>query len=374
MVTHPESLPSLTRDTGQGLWKVRVNRQLLPTSQPLDVHFSPDAAALEDAVENSHDCITLVDMQGHVLFMNLPGLWQMELEGDPAEQHITWPELWPRECVDLAEYSMESARSGRACRFTAHRLTSRGAAKWWDVAVSPIFDRRGDPVQMFCVSRDITELKQTESSLQRALAEKEVLLHEVNHRIKNGLAAIAGVLSLQARHSQDVLVHNCLQQAQSRVIAVAEIHRRLYEMAGHDSLDIGDCIADVARGTLATLDPCSNVELHTACERGIEVKSDQAITLALVISELITNCVKHAFQGASGKIRVALAAGPTQLSLQVNDNGRGFPADFNREHSAGVGMRIVHGLVRQLHGELRIENAAPGARFSIVFPRETDEG
>jgi len=370
MFAHPGPLHPIVcqrKAESSGLGEVKRVEQ---ASRMLDVHLGPDATALEEAVENSHDCITLVDMQGRVLFMNLPGLWQLELEGDPGTSRIAWSELWSRENAELAEYSIESARSGRACRFTACRPTSRGAAKWWDVAVNPIFDRRGLPVQMFCVSRDITELKARELALQRELAEKETLLSEVNHRIKNALAAIAGLLSLQARQSQDAAVHACLQQAQSRVLAIAEIHRRIYEMAGHDCLDIGDCIADVARGTISTLDASVNIELRTACEHGVSLKSDQAITFALLTSELITNCVKHAFEGNDGKVEVAFSAGPTQLFLRVHDNGRGLPEGFDPRKSGGSGMKILLNLVRQLRGELSIARSGRGAHFDIVVPRE----
>jgi two-component sensor histidine kinase len=302
--------------------------------------------------------------------MNLPGLWLMELDSDPSLRETAWAELWPRESVEVAEYSLESARSGRACRFIAHRPTARGSARWWDVAVSPIFDRRGDPVQIFCVSRDITELKSTESLLHQELAAKETMLREVNHRIKNALASVASLLSLQARHSQDAVVHACLQQAQSNVIAVAEVHRRLYEMAGHDSLDIGGCIADVVQSTVATLGAKGNVELRTHCDGGVALKADRAIALVLVASELVTNCVKHAFDDGRGTVDVAFTAGPKDAVLRVDDNGRGLGRDFFPEQSTGVGMRIVQRLVKQLDGQLKIDPADHGTHLSVSFPRD----
>lgn len=145
----------------------------------------PEVTALEDAIENSEDCIALVDLHGQFVYMNFPGMWQMEIEGQTSK--IEWSQLWPQECADLAEYSIESVRCGRRTRFTAHRRTARGSTKWWDVAVSPVFDKRGEPQQMFCVLRDITDLKKVESSLRDSLAAVELLLLEVNHQVHGKL-------------------------------------------------------------------------------------------------------------------------------------------------------------------------------------------
>jgi PAS domain S-box-containing protein len=342
------------------------------TRQALDIQLAPTAATFQSAMEESHDCIALIDMQGDILYMNPPGLWLMELETDPGMDRTSWCELWPREYVDVAEYGLESARSGRACRFTAQRPTARGAVRWWDVAMSPILDRSGHPVQMFCISRDVTALKSSEHSLRQELAAKDMLLREVDHRVKNGLASVAALLSVQARRSTDENVHACLQQAQTRVTAVAEIHRHLYELSKDDSLDIGDCIADVARAIVSTLSETGCITLTTACEHGIALKADRATTLALVTSELITNCIKHAFAHGEGTVQLTLAASATHLLLRVDDNGRGLLSIPEPASQGGIGMQIVQDLVRQLRGELRLDHAGPGAHVRVSVPRDAE--
>jgi len=128
---------------------------------PSDIACAPDPTALEDAIENSHDCIALIDMSYDVTYMNFSGICQMGLDGRSQLQQITWRQLWSRECIDLIEYSLESVRSGRACRIFVHRPGARGGMQWWDIAASPVFDRNGTPAHMFCVCRDITDVRMT---------------------------------------------------------------------------------------------------------------------------------------------------------------------------------------------------------------------
>lgn len=128
----------------------------------VDVYCRPDPTLFEDAVENSHDCIALVDLNGAIVYVNFSGLCQLGLDGPRPRE--TWSELWASECLDLVEYGLESARSGHSCRIIAHRAGPRGEKQWWDIAVSPVFHRCGSPMQMFCVCRDVTEAKRLEGS------------------------------------------------------------------------------------------------------------------------------------------------------------------------------------------------------------------
>lgn len=329
-----------------------------------ETHFVPELTLLEEAIENSLDCIAVVDMQGAIEYMNLPGACLLGLDGEPCSERLSWSELWSQDCADLAEYSIESARSGRACRFTAHRPSTQGSEKWWDVAVTPVLDHDGNPIRMFCIARDITDLKKS------ALESKHTLLTEANHRIKNGLIAVASLLSMQARRAQDENVRASLQQARSRIIAVAEVHRHLYEAEGNESVDVGDCISAVARESVATLSGEKAIRLRLTCPHGTTLNADRGTTLALVATELVTNCMKHAFPGGDGVVHVSLLASRTHVALHVDDDGRGLPESFDIHKDAGVGMNVVLRLVHQLHGELEIERRAPGAHFRVIVPRD----
>ncbi len=136
----------------------------------IDVSCRPDPIMFEDAVENGHDCMALVDLDGTIAYVNFAGLCQFGLES--ARPRESWSELWSSECLDLVEYGLESARAGHSCRIIAHRDGPRGATQWWDIGVSPVFHRSGSPVQMFCVCRDVTAAKRLESAIESAAIAK----------------------------------------------------------------------------------------------------------------------------------------------------------------------------------------------------------
>ncbi|HEY0938617.1 MAG TPA: histidine kinase dimerization/phosphoacceptor domain -containing protein [Steroidobacter sp.] len=333
---------------------------------------SPDAGVLEQAFENSHDCIALVDLQGWVIYMNLPGACLMGLDGRPPQQPVSWPQLWSPEHRDLADYSIEEARCGHQCRFLACRRMANGLPRWWDIAANPVFDAHGAPTQMFCVCRDVTALKQAECSLQQQVDAKQLLLAEASHRVKNHLSVIAAALALQARCSDNEAVRASLQQAQSRIQAVACIHRRLQQGAGGEPLELSGPLAEIARQAIAALGVEDHIAVKISCPQRLAMATDRAVALLLMTTELMTNALKHAYpDGRTGSVQITVNGTKRELMLLVDDDGRGLPRDFDLHAGSGLGMRIVEGLVAQLHGELQIEPRAPGAHFRVQLP--TDE-
>lgn len=336
-----------------------------------DIPLSPDSSVIEHAFENSHDCIAVVDMQGMIVYMNLPGSYLMGLDGRPPQQRVSWSELWSPDNHDLAEYSIDEARSGHQCRFMACRRSASGLPRWWDIAANPIFDAHGVPSQMFCVCRDVTALKQAEHSLQQEIESKELLMVEASHRVKNHLAGIAGALSLQARYSGNEAVRASLQQAQSRIQAVACIHRRLQHGHGNERLELCSSMAEIAREAIAALGVEDHIAVTISCPQGLTLATDRGVALLLMTTELITNALKHAYAGGDkGSVRITVSGTQRQLLLQVDDDGRGLPVDFNPRGGSGLGMRIVQGLIAQLGGELQVEPQPPGAHFRVHLPKD----
>jgi PAS domain S-box-containing protein len=335
--------------------------------EPLPNELMP----MEVALEGSPDCVALVDLEGHLLHMNSPGAWIMGIESDSDHR---WTELWPNDAIDVVDCSLESARSGRTSHFVVQRATARGSARWWDVVVSPVFGPAGAPEHLLCVARDVTELKSVESSLRTALSMNEALLAEVNHRVKNNLSIIAGLLRLQASRSESATQRHLLYAA-SKINAVAELHGCLSDSALHNRVDAGAYVERVASGVIHALSAQEQLTLRSHCERGIYLGVGHALSLALIAAELVTNAVRHAFSDGVGTIEVALSAKDADLVLRIDDDGRGLPADFEA-CNAGLGMQIVDMLVRQLRGKLnvRAEEAARGAHFEILFSPQDSTG
>lgn len=295
-----------------------------------DAPIAFDVGVIEHAFEYSHDCIALVDMQGMIVYMNLPGSYLMGLDGCPPQRRVSWSELWSSDNHGLAEYCIDEVRSGHPCRFIACRRSANGLRRWWDIAANPILDTRGAPSQMFCVCRDVTGLKQSERSLQQQVATKQVLLLQ----------------------------------------AVASIHRHLEPGRSHEQWELGSRMTEVVRETVVALAAENRIAVTTSCPQGLTMPIDRAVALLLVTTELLTNCLRHAYpHHATGSVHITVTGTKRQLQLQVDDDGQGLPVDFDAG-SAGIGVRMIQALIAQLGGDFEIEPQPKGAHFRIRLPRD----
>ncbi|WP_187829952.1 ATP-binding protein [Siccirubricoccus phaeus] len=241
-------------------------------------------------------------------------------------------------------------------------------------------DAEGRPVAVLESLTDVTAQRQAEVALREALETREVLLHEVNHRVKNSLQLVSSLLSLQASRSTDPELRIGLAEARSRIGVVSQVHRRLYQSGTHGRIDdLGGFLRELCDDTVAALDPRGRVQLAfvaDAMDGGSPLRApiDRAVPLALIVSELVTNAMKYAFpEERQGNVRIALRrpeAEEGSLVISVADDGVGLPDGFDPATSRGIGMRVVTTLLRQLRGRLKVHPASPegGAAFDIIMP------
>ncbi len=216
---------------------------------------------------------------------------------------------------------------------------------------------------------DITERKQAEAALRSSLAEKDSLLKEVHHRVKNNLQIISSLLSLQGRKVQNREALDLLQDAQNRVRSMALLHETLYRSGNLARVDFPQYVKSICSHLVRSCaGNAENIRLRQDIA-DVALDMDQAIPAGLIISELVTNALKHAFPArAVGEISVELqVAGEKNLVLRVSDNGVGLPAATRSQSSATLGLTLVKNLSRQLDGQLSIEGEQ-GTVFEIVFP------
>jgi two-component sensor histidine kinase len=218
---------------------------------------------------------------------------------------------------------------------------------------------------------------QEKARLQASLKEKEVLLEEIHHRVKNNLNAISSLLSIQSEYLSDSAVRRMFDEMQDRVRAIAGLHETLYSSQDLASIEFGPYVEALAKGLFKSYGSRpERVSLHIE-SADLVLRTEQAMPLGLIANELIRNALKHAFPGdRSGLLEVSVkyvlesvesgqSLDEGWCELVVRDNGVGLQADF--EDRGSMGMRLVRSLVQQLHGELRV-NAQPGAMFTIRFP------
>jgi two-component sensor histidine kinase len=208
------------------------------------------------------------------------------------------------------------------------------------------------------------ERQRHERSLKTALERQRLLLSELNHRVKNSLSIVSSMLALQANANEDENLKLHLREAASRVATVARAHERLYQTTDIETLDVGAYIKDVC-GDLPITD---GITISVEAPVGISLSMDRAISIALIVVELVTNAMKHAYSGETSIVWVALAKNGDALVLSVTDEGRGVPGDFAPQKSKGLGMRIVLALAAQLNAELTVNRRIKGTAFELRVP------
>jgi two-component sensor histidine kinase len=206
-----------------------------------------------------------------------------------------------------------------------------------------------------------------ERTLKAALERQQVLLKEITHRVKNSLAIVASMLKLQANEVDDPTLTSQLEDAASRVSAVAKVHERIQQANAPDRLDLGVYVADICRDLNQAV-PLHHIEV--AAEPAIDITTDRAVPIALVANELVTNAAKYAYQGAqSGNIWVRVARGARgTIELSVRDEGQGLPANFDLASAPGLGMRIIRALTQQLSAAIEVRRLDPGTEFIVTIP------
>ncbi len=235
------------------------------------------------------------------------------------------------------------------------------------VEISASVVKFSDTVYIVMVVRDITERKEAEDKIRASLEEKKILLREIHHRVKNNMQIISSLLNLQTRYIDDEQVVDILKESQNRVKSMAIIHEKLYQSRGLARIGFADYIKHLATYLLQSyvVDQAS-VTIETDVDN-IFLDIDTAIPCGLIINELVTNSLKHAFTGAmEGCITIHLREDKDKFILRVRDNGIGFPETIDFQNTETLGLQLINNLVMQLEGtvELKIND---GTEFKIIF-------
>jgi PAS domain S-box-containing protein len=230
----------------------------------------------------------------------------------------------------------------------------------------PCFGEGSEAIQV--ILRDITERRRSEEQLRCSLEEKEALLKEVHHRVKNNLQMISSLLKLQANSVADATGLAWLADSQNRVRALALVHETLYRSTNLAKIDMARYLENLcAQLFQAYLPDASKVRLDLAVTNG-SLDMDRAIPCGLLVNELVSNALKYAFPGGrSGQLAVKLDAQPDgTYVLDVGDDGVGLPKDLDFRQTKTLGLQLVCGLTRQLAGAISVDRRL-GTRFTILF-------
>lgn len=323
---------------------------------------------LAQTLTSVRDAVSITDMDNRILFVNDAFV---QTYGFPEEQligqdvGIVRPTNSPP-ALD-AEIRTATLDGGWYGEVTNRRLD--GTLFPVELWTSVVRNDDGDPVAMVGVAREITERKRTEENLRSSLREKEVLLKEIHHRVKNNLQVISSLLSLQAGYLKDDAMIRIIQESQNRVKSMALVHEKLYQSLNVAEIDFGDYLRElVAQLSRSYGSDRDRVRVSVVADP-VSLGVDRAIPCGIIVNELVTNALKYAFPGErQGTIEVTLKSlSPGLLRLIVKDDGVGMPPGLDMHHAKSLGLTLVYMLAEQMQGELTLPASPTGVEFILVF-------
>ncbi|MFH0905004.1 MAG: MASE3 domain-containing protein [Methanobacteriota archaeon] len=237
------------------------------------------------------------------------------------------------------------------------------------MTVSPLRDEKQNVVGLSGIFRDITERKRAQEQIENSLKEKEVLLREIHHRVKNNMQIISSLLRLQAGYITEKKYKDMYMESQNRIVTMSLIHEKLCQSRDLTKIEVGGYIKELVNGLFISYDIDQGKITTKIDVENVSLGINSAIPCGLIINELISNSLKYAFpDGKSGEVRISLRSiGDGYFELIIADNGIGLPIDMDFKKTVSWGMRMVTILVEnQLHGEILL-NRDIGTQFHIKF-------
>lgn len=283
-----------------------------------------------------------------------------ELIGKPVETVY----LNPKDRDDLIKQIQEK---GEVVDYELVLKTKNNALLYVSTNAHLLYDSSKQPIGIEGSLRDITERKNIELQLKNSLIEKEMLLKEIHHRVKNNLMIISSLLNLQSRYIKDEESKNIFKESQNRAKSMALIHERLYRSTDLKKIDFGDYIRTLADDLYHTYVMDTRLIHINASVDDLMLDINTSIPLGLIVNELVTNSLKHAFpHGKSGEIDIKFNLHDDKYQLEVKDNGIGFPKDIDYKNTDSLGLSLVTSLTEQIDGDIEFTTGS-GTAFKINF-------
>lgn len=318
--------------------------------------------------------LVMVDEENRVTMVNnsfeeLFGYSEGELTGRDLDQVIV-----PEEDYEDAPKMPAEEFKNTSYYHEGTRITKSGERRDVFVGSIPVYinDR---PLAGFGMYIDITEQKRNQAELKKSLEEKNVLLSEIHHRVKNNLAVISGLLQLKRMKIDNEEISNVLYESQMRIHSMAMIHEKLYESRDFANLKFGSYVEELVDVITGTIEDTSKEISVNVDSDDLELTINQAIPSALIINEMVTNAFEYAFpEKQSGTINVSLKEYEKEhVRLKVWDDGVGLPEGFDERTFESLGLTLIQRLTNQLHGKLEYGND-DGAYFQVSFQKSDKPG
>jgi PAS domain S-box-containing protein len=335
----------------------------------------------EDALHKSHWHLTEAQKLGHI------GSWEWDIESDILNGSDEFYNIfginksdfkgnyksfldctYPDDRSVVEENIQRVIKEEKPFSYEYRILRPDGSIRIVSARSEVILGKKNQPVRIIGIEQDITERKAAEDKIKASLQEKELLLQEIHHRVKNNLQVISSLLRLQSRHINDPEALEIFKESQKRVSSIALVHEKLYQSEDMASINFADYIATLSRDIFSfSTNSSQNIKLNLDLEEHF-LNIETAIPCGLIINELLTNSLKHAFpNGGNGEIYLGFHGKSNGIiTITVADNGIGLSPNINIANPDTFGLQLVYFLKKQIKGniDLDVDN---GTCFKISF-------
>lgn len=320
-----------------------------------------------DLVEASRDLVWRIDVEGNFNFINnashsILGYSPASMIGNSFVPYIS-----PEKAEQTIEIHKNVIAGNIYESFPLEMVTTSREIRHLSATAYPSYDDKGVIIGCSGTASDITHIKAYQSQLEESLAEKEILIKEIHHRVKNNLAVISGLFALQSMDVKDEETLMILQESQSRIKSIAAIHEKLYQNHVFSSIEIKEYLDDLVTDIADTYErKDKDISIEVAGDE-FSLNVNQAVPFGILANELIVNAYKYAFVDKSeGKIKISIAVKGEEIIFKVTDNGQGLPVDFDIMKLSSLGMTLIRTLAEQLDSGFDWESKpGKGTEFSI---------
>ncbi|MCP4155500.1 MAG: response regulator [bacterium] len=342
---------------------IRLENLLLEKSQALEE--SRENYRL--LVENQTDLIVKTDTEGKLLFAS-PSYCDTFNKTREELLNKSFLPLIHEDDRDRVAKEYNTVFKPPHSVYLEERVKTKDGWRWQGWQNTAVLDNNKQVNAVVCVGRDITERKETEAQLEKSLREKEALLSEIHHRVKNNLQVVSSLLSLQADQMEDKKAIEAFNECKNRIYSMALVHEQMYRSHDFSKIDIKDYAENMVSLLFRAYRPSATVSLEIDIDE-VSMTIEKAVPTGLIITELVSNSLKHAFAGQSeGLIRVAGKQEENDsYCFIIEDDGIGMPRDIDFRHSESLGLKLVTILAQQIEAGITTEK---GSRGGTLFKME----
>ena len=332
-----------------------------------------------ELAKNEHKYRTLTESLPQMIFMKDPDSVYVSCNGHYAASLGIEPEdivgkddyaFYPRELAESYREGDRSVIKSGASATVVERWLRSGGETWVNTVKAPIWDEGGKIAGVIGIFWDVSDRIRLEKDRERSLREKEILLQEVNHRVKNNLQLISAMLRLEADESAGPEVENFVKATMSRITSIAVIHEMLYIKDDVAEIAIADYLREIGQN-LAGMYSMPGRAVGIEIEAGdLRLDLNRMVPLGLITNEMMTNSLKYAFPGReSGTIAIAMSVDEAsgQYVYGFMDDGIGLPASFDEAPAKRLGLTFIHSLALQLGGSITMKSGR-GLEYELRFP------